>query len=270
MLYEKIQLFNDRPDVYIQTYCADKIWDIKREAILVIPGGGYFGVCDDREGEPIAMSFMAKGVNAFVLHYSVKEEAAWPKVLIEASAAMKYIKDNSEKYNIDPDKIFVTGFSAGGHLCTALGTLWHHEEIYKEIDMEYGYNKPTGIIPVYPVVTPFTSNPHLGSFCNLLHTQTPSEEELKKCALDAMVDEKSSPAFIVHTANDQIVSVNNSLALASAYAACGKEFELHIYPDAPHGVALGNDITSLGNEKYENKSIEGWIDLAVAWMKQLG
>lgn len=268
MINEKIYLFEENEEVYLETYCADKIWDIKREAILVIPGGGYSGVCADREGEPIALSYLAKGVNAFVLSYSTGESAAFPKVLIEASMAMKHIKDNAEKYNIDPDKVFVTGFSAGGHLCTSLGTLWHLPEVNEAINMDYGYNKPTGIIPVYPVITPFTPDAHVGSFHNLFHTKKPSVYDLERVALNTKVDENSSPAFIVHTSDDQIVPVHNSLALAQSYALKGLKFELHIFPSAPHGVALGNDITSLGKDDYVDKSIEQWIDLSVAWMKK--
>ncbi|MBQ4526476.1 MAG: alpha/beta hydrolase [Clostridia bacterium] len=269
MLNEKIYLFEGNDEVFLETYCADKIWDKKRDAILVIPGGGYGGVCADREGEPIALSYLGKGVNAFVLTYSTGKSAAFPKVLIEASMAMKHIKDNAEKYNIDPKRVFVTGFSAGGHLCTCLGTLWHLPEVQEAVDMEFGYNKPAGIIPVYPVITPFTPNAHVGSFRNLFHSENPSVSDLESVALNTKVDENSSPAFIVHTSDDQIVPVHNSLALAQSYALKGMKFELHIYPSAPHGVALGNDITSLGKDSYVNKSIEGWIDLSIEWMKQI-
>ena len=266
MIYEKIQLFENRPHIFIEAYCADKIWDKKRSAILIIPGGAYSGVCADREGEPIALSFLGKGVNAFVLHYSVGSDIDWPDVLIEASAAMKHIRDNHEKYNIDPSRVFVSGFSAGGHLCTALGVFWHMPEIYEALQMPPEYNKPTGIIPVYPVVSPFV--PNAGTYSNLFHKKENPEEFYEKYAPEKNVSEKSAPAFIVHTATDKHVPVAHSLALASAYAEKGQKFELHIYPDAPHGVALGNDITSLGKPEYENKSIEGWVDLAVAWMEQ--
>ncbi len=270
MINEKIKLFEDRDDVYLETFCADKIWDKTRDAILVIPGGGYSIVCSEWEGEPIALAFAAKGINAFVLHYSVARKRVFPDQIIEASAAMKHIRDNHEKYNIDPSRVFATGFSAGGHLCASLGILWHMQEVYDAVPMEYGYNKPTGIIPVYPVVSGVLGeDSHLESFLNLLGTDTPSEEELVKCSLETRVDENSSTACIIHTSTDDAVSVKNALVLADAYAKCGNKFEMHIFYDGPHGMALGNDITSLGEEARDQPAFATWIDQSILWMKQI-
>lgn len=269
MINEKIKLFEDYDDVYLETFCPEKIWEITRDAILIFPGGGYIGICDDREGEPIALSFAAKGINAFVLHYTVGRKCSFPRQLIEASAAMKYIKDNHKKYNINPDRVFATGFSAGGHLCASLGILWHMREIYDEIPMDYGYNKPLGIIPVYPVVSGIITGAHMPSICNLLCNDHPNEEELIKCSLETLVDEKSSPACIIHTSTDQLVSVENALVLADAYRKADRKFEMHIFYDAPHGMALGNDITSLGRAPLDQPSLASWIDQSILWMKQI-
>lgn len=269
MLNEKIKLFDDCDDVYLETFCPEKIWDITRDAILIFPGGAYSGICDDREGEPIALSFASKGINAFVLHYSVGRKFSFPRQLIEASAAMKYIKDNHEKYNINPDRVFATGFSAGGHLCAALGTLWHIKEIYDVIPMEYGYNKPLGIIPVYPVVSGIIDGAHMHSFCNILCKDDPDIDELTKYSLETRVDEKSSPACIIHTSSDDAVPVENALVFADAYRKAGRKFEMHIFYEAPHGIALGNDITSLGEPLYDQPALASWIDQSILWMKQI-
>ena len=269
MIFKRIQLDPERADVYLDVYVADKTIKYTRKAILVIPGGGYGCVCSDREGEPIAMAFMPYGYNAFVLHYSVAKTRAFPGQLIEASLAMKHIRDNAEEYGIDPERVFVTGFSAGGHLCASLGTMWHKKEIYEAIDMPYGYNRPTGMMPVYPVITADPRYSHAGSFKNLLGTDTPTQEELDACSIEKQVDERSAPAFIVHTSNDQLVNVRNSLLLANAYAEQGMKFELHVYPDSPHGAALGNAITAQGNEKWDNPEIAKWIAQAAAWADQI-
>lgn len=269
MINEKIKLFENCDDVYLETFCPEKIWDITRDAVLIFPGGGYEDICNDREGEPIALSFAAKGINAFVLHYSVGRKYAFPRQLIEASAAMKYIKDNHKKYNINPDRVFATGFSAGGHVCASLGILWHIQEIYDVIPMDYGYNKPLGIIPVYPVISGIISGTHIPSFRNLLCNDNPSKDELEKCSLETLVDEKSSPACIIHTSSDGAVKVENALVLADAYRKAGQKFEMHIFYDAPHGMALGNDITSLGNPLYDQPSLASWIDQCILWMKQI-
>ena len=269
MINVKIKLFADLDDVYLESFCPKKVWNIKRDAIIVLPGGGYETICEQREGEPIALAFAAKGINAFVLTYSVGGNRTFPQQLIEVSAAIKHVKDNHEKYNINPDRVFVTGFSAGGHLCTSIGTLWHMKEIYDAIPMEYGYNKPTGIIPVYPVVSAIIDGAHMNSFRFLFGTDKPDIDVLRKCSLETRVDEKSSPACIIHTSTDKSVSVENSLVLADAYRRAGKKFEMHIFYDAPHGMALGNDITSLGEAIYDQPSLASWIDQSILWMKQI-
>ena len=266
MIFKRIPLDPEKKDVYLDVYVADKTKHYVRSAILVIPGGGYGCVCSDREGEPIAMAFMPHGYNAFVLRYSVARTKAFPAQIVEASLAIKHIRDNAEEYGIDPERVFVTGFSAGGHLCASIGTMWHKKEVVEAADIPFGYNKPTGIIPVYPVISGMDENVrHFGSFKNLLCTDTPTKEQLEACSIEKNVDENAVPAFIVHTANDELVNVKNSLLLAEAYADHGIPFELHIYPDAPHGVALGNKITSQGHEKWENAQIAKWVENAAAW-----
>lgn len=265
MLYEKIRLDENDEDAFLEVYVADKIEGLVRNAILVIPGGGYGSVCSDREGEPIGMAFMAHGYNAFVLHYSVMKKP-FPSHLIQASIAMKHIKDHAEEYNIDPDKVFTVGFSAGGHLAASLGTMWDNSEIYDAIDMPFGYNKPNGMMLIYPVIS---AKFHDFTFNNLLLDENPPKEMLEVVSIENNVSENSSPAFIVHTSNDQTVDVRNSLALARAFADKKIKFELHIYPDAPHGVALGNEITRCDREKWCDASIAKWVENAVYWANHL-
>ena len=155
MQTEVFHLSETNPDVRLTAYLAgtyDRIpHNKKRPAVLVIPGGGY-AYCSAREAEPIAQEFLAHGYNAFVFDYSVNGAAVYPTQLIEASLAMKFLRDNAEKLRIDPERIFVIGFSAGGHLAAMLGTMWHRDFIYDAVDMPYGYNKPTGMILCYPVI----------------------------------------------------------------------------------------------------------------------
>ena len=221
MISKKIFLEEGNENVYLEAYIADKLTGLTRDAMLIIPGGAYEGVCAEREGEPVAMAFMPYGYNTFVLHYSVKSNSdrIFPSQLIEASMAVKHIKDHAEEYGINPDRVFACGFSAGGHLCGCLGTMWNMDEIYKAADMPFGYNKPAGIMLVYPVIK---AEYHLDSFKFLLGDENPSEELLEKCNVANYVDENSVPAFIVHTSNDQAVDVRNSLVLADAYRKAGK------------------------------------------------
>ena len=269
MIYKKIMLDEE---AWLEAYISDPVGNYVRNAILVIPGGGYWGVCSDREGEPIAQAFIPYGYNAFVLHYSVGKDGKgrnYPLQLIQASLAIKHIRDCAEEYRINPKKVFVTGFSAGGHLAGSLGILWHRQEIYDAIEMPYGYNRPDGMMLVYPVISGEPECGHIGSFKNLLGMEEPAGERLENVSLEKWVDEKSAPLYLIHTSNDQVVNVMNAVVLARAYAKAGKLFEMHVYPDAPHGVALGNDITECGQPKWNNPCIGKWIENAVAWAKQL-
>lgn len=268
MIYKKVYLDENDKDVFLECYIADKVDWFTRKAILVIPGGGYGCVCSDREGEPIAQAFMPYGYNAFVLHYSV-QKGIFPKQLIEASWAMKHIKDNAKEYGIDAEKVFAVGFSAGGHLTATLGVLWNNPDIYKAVDMPLGYNKPAGVMLIYPVISGNKEYGHMGSFQNLFMKEEPAPEELDMVSVEKLADETSAPMFIMHTSNDQVVDVRNSLVLAEKLASEGVKFELHIYPDAPHGVALGNEITSIKNPKYENAQIAKWVEQAAAWADNL-
>lgn len=272
MLYKKVQLDKDDKNVFLEVYIADALMGFTRNAILVIPGGAYGCVCSEREGEPVAMAFMPYGYNAFVLHYSVSSNSdkTFPSQLIQASMAMKHIKDHAEEYNINPDKVFVTGFSAGGHLTASLGIMWNKKEIYEAIDMPYGYNKPTGIMPIYPVITSESAYINLLSFQNLLGSTEVTKEMMDVVSLEKHVTMDSSPAYIVHTSNDEGVHVKNSMLLANAYIEAGMTVELHIYPDGPHGMALGNKITECGNPKWVDECFADWVKNAVKWAEKVG
>lgn len=263
MRFERIPLSEENKDVYLDAYIADPIKVLTRRAILVIPGGGYRSL-SSREGEPIAQAFMPYGYNAFVLHYTVNRTRPFPTQLIEVARAIKHIKDHAEDYGIDPEELFTVGFSAGGHLSASAGVLWKLDEVQRAVDMPFGYNKPKGVMLIYPVISQ-----HTGSFQNLWCTDTLSEEQIDACAIDRHVDADSAPAFILHTANDQVVNVSNSLSVASAYSKAGVPFELHIYPDSPHGVALGNRITECGNEAWNRPAIAEWVRMAAYWAEHL-
>lgn len=271
MVNERVYLKEDNDNVYLDTYLADGIngYDYKRKAILIIPGGAYEEVCSEREGEAIAFAFIPYGFQAFVLHYSVNRTEVFPEQLIEASLAMKHIRNNAEKYQIDPNNVFVTGFSAGGHLTASLGTLWHMSEIYDAVDMPFGYNKPTGVLPIYPVITGDDSCCHKDSFCNLFGTDAPSPEQLEQGSLEKHVDDRTCPVFLMHTATDGLVPVENSLRFATALARAGLNFELHIYPEGMHGMALANEITSGGDKGYEDEEVAKWIPAAVKWIQRV-
>lgn len=269
MKYFRIALREDNPGVTLDAYLSD-LPEPVRDAVLVIPGGGYECVCTDREGEPIALAYLAAGYNAFVLRYSIGWQAKFPRPLADASLAMMHIRRHAKEYCLHSDRIFVAGFSAGGHLAGSLGTLWNLPELKQEIpDLEEGENKPAGMILCYPVISG-GEFAHIGSFQNLLGKEHPTAEELDRYSLEKCVDAKTTvPAFLLHTANDACVPVENTLLMASALSAAKVPFEVHIYPSAPHGCALGNQVTAAEMKEWNDPAIGQWVQHSILWMNRI-
>lgn len=258
MLYERIYLDPQDDRVYIDAYVADHRTSV-RDAMLVIPGGGYRNVCTDREGEPIALGFMAEGMNCFVLNYRVGREGdVYSAQLIDASRAIVHIRANAEKYNINPNRVFAVGFSAGGHLAGSLALLSSDSQVLDALGIKEGENTPDGVVLSYPVVNPAT---HEISFVNLTGKPVDmlSAEESEKLSLENHVGKASPPAFIWHTAEDTVVDPAGSLSLAAAYVKAGARVAFKLYPYGPHGLALANSVTADGNDRLIQPLAQGWI-----------
>lgn len=264
----KIPLLEDRPMAQLIAYVAGKSDEMKgnekRKAILVIPGGAYW-LQSDAEADPVAHFFLAEGYNAFILRYSVGRgvDSKWPMPLYEASAAMKYIRDHAEERCIDPDYVFAIGFSAGGHLTAALGSLWDNDEIEAKLGMKKGYNRPTGTILSYPVISGLEYG-HRGSINNILKQERDDEEARRSVSLELHVSEKTAPCFLWATRTDDAVPVQNTLLYAEALANHNIPFEMHIYPEGPHGLSLG--------KKYVNcpyPEVSAWTKDAIRWVESM-
>ncbi|MBQ3063279.1 MAG: alpha/beta hydrolase [Clostridia bacterium] len=239
-----------------------------RRAVIVCPGGGY-GFLSDREAEPIALPFLAAGFATFVLRYGVKENAKDYRPLKAAALAIRYVREHAKEYNVDPDYVFICGFSAGGHLAASSGVLWENpalDEVLAGAPRDIG--RPTGMILSYPVITA-GELAHQGSIRNLCGKENPSDEERYPFSLEKHVSKTTPPAFLWHTFNDEIVPVQNSLLMAEAMTNAGVPFELHIWPAGPHGSALCNEITACGNDRYLMPDAAEWVTLAIRWAKEL-
>lgn len=232
----------------------------KRPCVLVLPGGGY-SFTSEREATPVAMEYLAGGMSAFILRYSCCP-SVFPTALVEVASAIKLIRENADEWNIDPNKIFVCGFSAGGHLAASISCLWDCDEL-KGRGFTNDLHKPTGSILCYPVISGITT-PHSGSFENLLGS-TYSQENIKKHSLELCVSSTTIPSFIWHTAEDDAVPVQNSLLYATALANNGIPFELHVYPSGGHGLSLANHITAAFDSQVVFKC-QQWISLSKEWI----
>ena len=275
MIHETIALWDKHPEATLTSYCITSTDELKlspRRAVVVCPGGGYHFL-SDREAEPIVFKFLSAGFNVFLLRYSIKPNAHSYAPLIEAGMAIKYIRENAEKYNTDPNYVFIGGFSAGGHLAASAGTLWNIKPVREALGIELGnapegINRPTGTILSYPVISG-GDKAHKGSIKNVSGCDPLTDEAIEEFSLELHVDETTSPAFIWHTFTDKTVPVENALLYASALTAHKVPFELHIYPEGKHGLALCNEITWSQNPDSIVPHCEGWIDLAIKWALEL-
>lgn len=273
MIYKKFNIWENssckqQTETFMSAYIPDNSPEIdaerKHKAVLICPGGGY-GFTSDREAEPVACEFLAKGIAAFVLRYSCSP-AKYPTALLEASRAMWIIRENAVKWNIDPDDIAVCGFSAGGHLAASLGTLWNEKFICDELGMAEGMNKPNKLILCYPVILSEEGRAHRGSFYNLLGEGLP-EEEYERFSLDRRVGPHTPPTFLWHTYDDNLVPCDNSLEFALALRKIGVPFEMHIYQSGVHGLSLGDIRTAPPDDgNLVNPSTADWIDRCTKWI----
>ena len=271
MLHDRIFLDKTDERTYVDTYVVnDKSY--KRDAILVIPGGGYGAVCTQREGEPVALAFVAHGLNAFVLNYRVGRNGdVFPKQLVDAGRAIIYIKENAERFGINPDRVFTVGFSAGGHLSGACAIMYSDSSVKQALGISADENKPCGSILSYPVVTANTDITHKPSFEKLLGKPFDkiTDAERRYHSLETAVNENSAPMFLWHTREDTLVPLNGTLLLAQAAKDAGVNVSLHIYPYGPHGLSVANRITECGVAEYNQPLAQGWISDSVAWLNTI-
>lgn len=267
MKIEVLHICPDRPwsdlTAYLNTNRAVK----PRRAIIVCPGGAYSHL-SYREDEPIALAWVAEGFQTFVLHYGINENAKSFGPLIEACSAIRYVREHAAEYDIDPARIFITGFSAGGHLAASASTLWDHAAVRAAFgDTPTQMGRPDGAILCYPVISA-GEYAHRGSMYNLTREGATAEEQAP-FSLENFVGDQTPPTFLWHTANDGGVPAMNSLLYASALAKHKIPYELHIYPDGVHGLALCDERSWDGVPPLINPVAAGWFDLAVRWANAL-
>ena len=231
----------------------------KRPCMVVCPGGGY-GMCSERESEPIALQFLSEGFNVFVLTYSVAPHR-FPTQLREVAATMELIYANAEEWNCDTEKIAIIGFSAGGHLAAHYSTMFDCKEVREVLPESKSVNAS---ILAYPVIDADFNNTHQGSFMNLLgHAPDKAEEEYFSC--NRQVKETTPPAFIWHTAEDGCVPVVNSISYAKALIEKKVPVELHIYPFGGHGLST-SDRETIDNVTNIVKYNNIWLDSVKRWL----
>ncbi|MBR6411207.1 MAG: alpha/beta hydrolase [Clostridia bacterium] len=246
---------------YLSVRSRELPYNEKRDAVLVCPGGGYHG-CSAREAEPVALAFQAKGYNTFILDYVHGADRVHPGPLLDLCKAVRMLKEKADEFRINPDRIFVIGFSAGAHLAASLGTMWSDPFLYERTGAPEGCFRVRGMILCYPVITSGKFC-NAGSFVNLLKDGADDPEKRRAVSLETKVGPDTVPAYIWHTSDDPGVPVENSLLFASALSANRVPFELHVFPHGPHGMSLCDAQTGM-----PDAYVARWVDEAIGWMER--
>lgn len=244
----------DTPKLILHLVESDK----PTPAVVVIPGGGYGGLASGHEGTDIANWLNSKGISAFICLYRHRNSGAgygYPYPIMDAQRAVRTVRGNAKQWNVDPAKVGMIGFSAGGHLTTSVCTT-EKIETGIEDDFESQSSRPDFAIVCYPVIALGQPYTHLGSQRNLLGDNV-STDRLAELSTERRVTKNTPPTFLWHTAEDQVVDPANAMVYYQALLDHKVPAELHIFQQGRHGLGLakGTPVT------------ETWPDLCLRWLQ---
>lgn len=251
--------------VYLHPDTATVAQHQQRPFVVICPGGGYQHT-SAREAEPIALALLARGFQVGVLRYSVAP-VTYPTALIQLAKAFVLVHQHAASWCVNRRQVHVMGFSAGGHLAGCLATMWFDDILHQALPQHSSIMwQPASAVLCYPVITS-GEFAHPGSFASLLGENAKDADMRQRVSLEKCATPTTSPCFIWHTVSDATVPVENSLLFASALQQNGVLFELHIYPEGRHGLALANEQTAPENEpSYIIPAAQNWVDMAARWM----
>lgn len=225
-------------------------------AVVICPGGGYGVLVMKREGYDVAKAFTEMGVTAFVLKYRLPSDRTMTDKAIgplqDAQQALKTVRQRATEWHLDPQKVGIMGFSAGGHLASTAGTHYQNSLIDNPDTISL---RPSFMILVYPVITLNESIGHSGTRTNLLGA-TPSADQIRRFSNEQQVDASTPPTFLTHAGDDKVVPVANSLIFYEALHKQGIPADMHIYTQGGHGYA-------------KTPAFEEWFGRCRHWLKQI-
>jgi acetyl esterase/lipase len=297
MITDKIQLYEDRPDVTLTTYVLsdspEMLNGAKRPAVLVCPGGGYLG-CSDREAEPVALRFATMGYHAFVLRYStylngergfvadhrtmeVNPNSVYPSPMRDIGKAFLCIRDHADEWLVDVAKIAICGFSAGAHNCAMYSVYWQDPVITDFFGQAPAAFRPAAAILCYGIgdfhlMVRDYAQPVLQAIASAanfayLGTHSPSKELLDTVSPALHVTQNTPPTFLWATAADKLVPAENTTRMANALAQAGVPFEVHIFESGEHGLSLADQSTASSLMQIDVNAAK-WMGLAKAWLEK--
>jgi len=262
---ESFYFWDSDPTVSLEAYLPEKRGNVP--AVVILPGGAYFAL-SDKEGAQVADYFVKKGMAAFVLRYStmhpsfdkpdtpINPHTRFPEPLLELGSAIKLIRNNNEQFGVDPNKICVMGFSAGGHLAANYCNEWSGDVIANALGVSKEDIKPNCNILCYAATKLHRASQtmNLAVFGNL--DSYPSELLCRWCAAEN-VNVNTPPTFIWHTVTDRMVPVTQSYSMAQALFDEGIAHELHIFSEGDHAMGLSVGLPA-----------EPWNELAISFIER--
>ncbi|MFM7317010.1 MAG: alpha/beta hydrolase [bacterium] len=227
-------------------------------AVVVCPGGGYGGLAA-HENQPIAEWLASRGITAFVLKYRLGPRYHHPAMINDANRAIRTVRARAGEFGVNPAKIGILGFSAGGHLASTAGTHYDTGNAQAADPIEKASSRPDFMVLCYPVIAMATEYGHGGSKKNLLG-DNPPEDLVKSLSNETQVTKDTPPTFIVQTHEDKPVPAENAILFVLALRKAGVPCELHMFEKGRHGLGLG-----MGDPAFSK-----WPELCEIWLKQRG
>ena len=223
-------------------------------AIVVCPGGGYGGLAVDHEGRQVGEWLNKIGVTGFVLRYRVAPYRH-PVPLADVQRAIRTVRAKADGFGVDPARIGVLGFSAGGHLASTAATHFDRPAVPAADEIDAQSARPDFAVLVYPVISFVDAATHVGSRRNLLG-DTPDEALVRGLSNELQVTKETPPTFLVHSDQDTGVPAENSVLFYLACRKAGVPVEMHLFEPGRHGFGLGGDDPVLSE----------WPSLCEHWM----
>jgi acetyl esterase/lipase len=259
-----LQLFSGNKRPQITPFLIEV--QVPAPCIIVCPGGGY-ELTSPRESDPVARAYNKMGFHAFVLHYRVAPHKH-PDPLIDLSNTVALIRTNADSLNVDPDKIVICGFSAGGHLAASLGVHWNKPYLINTLNSQPGLNKANALVLCYPVITTgkFINK---DTFKNLLGDNS-DEGLLDHLSVEKNIGPHTPPTFIWHTVEDETVPMENSSLFVQELRKKSIIFEFHLFSFDSHGISLATEKTiQVEKKRYADPHVATWLKTSASWLGQI-
>jgi acetyl esterase/lipase len=230
-------------------------------AVIIFPGGAYRGLAGDLEGREVADWFTARGFRAFILSYRLTEHGyVLPVPLLDARRAIQTVRARAADYHINPNRIVVIGFSAGGHLAALAGTQFVAGDPEADDPIARASSRPDFMVLGYPWIGAISSDTSHLSYCKIFNLMDRCEALRAAYSPDLFVTKDTPPTFIYHTFNDQTVPVEQSLRFYEALVKAGVPSEYHVFANGAHGSGLGKG----------DPALDQWPGLLENWLRAQG